>query len=304
MKTQGQEIKVIDYRQENATNAFVPKPAILSRDWDSIHFEIHQQPSFDIAEHQHTMHVIVHGLELLPGESSSGERWLDGKLTRETRNLGDIAVIPAGISHRCNWNTDVQFMILAVEPLLLKQIGQDLFNPDCIELIPHFMTKQDFLVKGIFYALKEELEFSKIGSDFFIDSLKNTLAIHLLRKYCTIQPKFFNYTNGLSKLKLKHVTDYINENLHQEIKLIELAVITQTSLYHFLRLFHQSMGVTPHQYILQRWIEKAKYLLQHSTLSIAEVAASVGFCDQSHLTRYFKRVVGVTPKKFLLLLSQ
>lgn len=305
MKTQGQEIKLIDYRLQNASDAFVPKPAVLSSHcWDSIHFEVHQQPSFDVAEHQHTMHVLVHGLESLSSKSSSGERWLDGKLKRETRNLGDIAVIPAGISHRCNWNTDVQFMILAIEPALLTQVAQDLVNPDRIELMPHFMTEQDTLTQGIFDVLKEELEFSKIGSNFLIDSLKNILAIHLLRKYCTTQPKFLNYTDGLSKFKLKQVTDYINEHLHQEIKLIELAAIAQMSVYYFLRLFNQSMGVTPYQYILQRRVEKAKYLLQHSKLSIAEVAANVGFCDQSHLTRYFKRIVGVTPKKFLFLLSQ
>lgn len=304
MTTQRQDIKLIDYHQENASNAFVPRPAILVSHWDNMHIEVHQQPSFDVVEHQHTMHVIVHGLESSSAKSSLGERWLDGKIKRETRHLGDVAIIPAGISHRCNWNTDVQFMILAIEPALLKQVAQDLLNPDSIELMPQFMTEQDTLTQGIFDALKEELEFSKIGSNFLIDSLKNTLTIHLLRKYCTIQPKIRNYTDGLSKLKLQEVTDYINEHIHQDIKLMELSTIAQISLYHFLRLFHQSMGVTPHQYILQHRIEKAKYLLQHSGLSISEVAVCVGFCDQSHLTKYFKRIVGVTPKKYLLLLSQ
>jgi AraC family transcriptional regulator len=64
------------------------------------------------------------------------------------------------------------------------------------------------------------------------------------------------------------------------------------------------MGVTPHQYILQCRIDKAKYLLQHSELSIADIAARVGFCDQSHFTRYFKRIVGVTPKQLLQTQSQ
>lgn len=301
---QRQESKLIDYRQENASDVFVPKPAVFSSRWDSIYLELHQQPSFEVAEHQHTMHVIVNGLESYSRESSSGERWLDGKFKRETRSIGDIAIIPAGISHRCNWNTDVQFIILAIEPALLKQVGQDFINPDRIELIPHFMIEQDVLVQGIFHTLKEELESSKIGTYFWIDSIKTTLAIHLLRNYCTTQPKVSNYTDGLSKLKLQQIRDYIKEHLHQDIKLIELAAITQISLYHFLRLFKQSMGVTPHQYILQCRIEKAKYLLQHSELSIAEIAARVGFCDQSHFTRYFKRIVGVTPKKFLFLLSQ
>ncbi len=294
MRTQGQTVKLLDYRQENASDAFVPKPAAFSSSgWDSLYLELHQQPTFETIEHQHTMHVIAYGVS----SSSLGERWLDGKRTIERRSKGDIAIIPAGISHRCNWNAPAQFMVLAIEPTLLFQVGQDWVNPDRIELIPHFMTKQDVLIQGIFSALRDELETGKIGGYLLIDSLKTTLAIHLLRNYCSTQPKLSSYVNGLSKLVLQQVEEYINEHLHQEIKLIELAAIAQMSPYHFLRLFKQSMGVTPHQYILQCRIEKAKNLLQHSELSIAEVAASVGFCDQSHFTRYFKRIVGVTPKQ-------
>jgi AraC family transcriptional regulator len=70
-----------------------------------------------------------------------------------TPQLGDIAIIPAGIAHRCNWNTTAQFGILAIEPTLLQQIGQDWINPDSaeptlrerIELMPQFMSKRDDL---------------------------------------------------------------------------------------------------------------------------------------------------------------
>ena len=301
-----QNVTVIDYRQANAADSLLPKPSMLSSSgWSNLHLEVYQQPKFEIAEHQHTMHVIACGLPDLLEESrpdsklASGERWLDGKLERERRRAGDVAIIPAGISHRCNWNTSVQFMVLAIEPALLQQVGRDLVNPDRIELIPHFMSEQDALIQGIFCALKNELESGKIGGYLLIDSLKTTLAIHLLRNYCATQPKLSTYADGLSFLKLQQVTEYINEHLHQDIKLIDLAAIAQMSPYHFLRLFKHSMGVTPHQYILQRRIEKAKCLLQHGELSIAEVAARVGFCDQSHFTRYFKRIVGVTPKQLL-----
>ncbi len=291
-----QTVEVLDYSQENASDAIVPKPAVLSSSgWQSIHFELHQQPKFETVEHQHTMHVIAYGLS----GSSVGERWLDGKLTTETRSKGDIAIIPAGIFHRCNWNAPAQFMILALESALLQQVGQDWVNPDRIELIPHFMSEQDALIQGIFSTLRNELESDKIGGSLLIDSLKTALAIHLLRNYCTTKPKLSSYTDGLSKLTLKQVTEYIHNHLHQDVKLVELAAIAQMSPYHFLRLFKQSMGITPHQYILQRRIEKAKYLLQHSELSIADIAVRVGFCDQSHLTRYFKRIVGVTPKQLL-----
>jgi AraC family transcriptional regulator len=138
-----------------------------------------------------------------------------------------------------------------------------------------------------------------MGSHLLVDSLKTALAIHLLRNYCRTQPKIFSHLGGLSASQLQHVKDYVNEHLHQDLKLNELAAIVQLSPYYFLRLFKQQVGITPHQYILQCRIDKAKSLLQHTNLSIAAIALKVGFCDQSHFTRYFKRVVGVTPMQFL-----
>ena len=293
-----QTVAVIDYHKVNAANSLLPKPSILSScGWNHLHLEVYQQPKFEVAEHQHTMHVIAYA-PVSSGfpTSSIGERWLDGKLDRETRHQGDIAIIPAGISHRCNWNTSVEFTILAIEPALLQQVGEDIVN-DSIELIPQFMNRQDALLQGIFSTLRDEVEVGKIGGDLLVDSLKTTLAIHLLRNYCTIQPKLSSHSDGLSQLTLQQVTEYIHEHLDGNLKLVELSAIAQISPYHFLRLFKQRMGITPHQYILRSRIEKVKYLLQHSDFSIADIAMRTGFSDQSHLTRCFKRMVGVTPKK-------
>lgn len=296
MKTQKQNLKLLDYTQENASKTLVPNLPTLSSFgcWSNIYFEHHHQPAFEVAEHQHTWHIIAYGYL----GNSLGERWLDGIRREERRIRGDIAIIPAGISHRCNWNTEAEFTILAIEPSFIKQIGEDFIDGDRIQIIPRFMSEQDLLIQGIFSTLKDELEASKLGGSLLIDSLKTTLAIQLLRQYCTTKPKLSSYRGGLPDLKLQQVKEYINEHLHQDLKLIELAALVQVSPYHFLRLFKQSTGLTPHQYILQRRIEKAKFLLQYSELGIAEIALGVGFCDQSHLTQYFKRIVGITPKQF------
>lgn len=294
MKASRERVKLLDYRQVKASNDFVPQPAILSSlGWNDIHFELHRQPKFDCPTHQHTMHVIAYGFSHSPGE-----RWLDGKVQTERRNRGDIAIIPAGIVHRCNWNTSAEFGILAFEPALLQQVGQDLVDDDRIELIPKFMNEQDELIKGIFFTLKDELESNKIGSDLLIDSLKTTLAINLLRKYCTTKPKLASYQDGLSKSKLRQVKEYIDEHLDRDLTIIELAETAQMSPYHFIRLFKKTTAQTPHQYILQQRIKKARYLLRHGKISISEIAARVGFCDQSHFTKYFKRIVGMTPRQY------
>lgn len=168
-------IKLLDYRQQKASVPFVPNPPLLSSSrWDGIHLEEHQQPEFETLEHQHTMHVIAYGVS-----DSPGERWLEGKMVRERRNPGDIAVIPAGIAHRCNWKISAEFVILAIEPVLLRQVGRDLVDCDRISLIPRFMNQSDALIKGIFTTLKDEVKFSQIGSELLIDSLKTTLVVHL-----------------------------------------------------------------------------------------------------------------------------
>ena len=291
----------LDYRQANASDPFVPNPAVLaSSGWDSLHVELHHQPQFEVAEHQHTMHVIACGLpnSLSAGEFAIGDRWLAGKRETERRQLGDIAIIPAGIAHRCNWNTTVQFGILAIEPTLLQHIGQDWVNPDRIQLRPQFMSERDDLIQSIFATLSAELSTGGIGSNLLVDSIKTTLAIHLLRNYCTTFPRLSSYADGLSAVKLTLIKDYINAHLDLDLKLTELSSIVQISPYHFLRLFKKTLGITPHQYILQQRIERAKYLLKSSTLDISEIAFKVGFCDSSHLTRCFKSILGKTPSQW------
>ncbi len=292
-----QPTNTIDYRQANAADPFVPNPAVLaSSNWDSLHLEIHQQPKFEIAEHQHTMHTIAYGLGAM--DDIAGDRWLEGKRQKERRQSGDIAIIPAGIHHRCNWQTSVQFGILAIEPELLQQVGQDWVNRDRIELIPRFMNQSDPLIQGIFSTLSSEIVTGGIGGQLLVDSLKTALAIHLLRNYCTTTPKLSSRSNGLSKTQLTRVTDYIQANLHQNLTLADLSTIAIISPYHFLRLFKQSTGLTPHQYILQSRIEQAQHLLLFSDRTISDIAIGLGFCDQSHLTRCFKRFLGKTPKEF------
>ncbi|MBW4694943.1 MAG: AraC family transcriptional regulator [Lyngbya sp. HA4199-MV5] len=295
-----QSVKLLDYYQKSASDQFVPQPAVLrSLGWHELHFELHQQPAFATDEHHHTLHVLACGLIDSSNKNAPGMRSLDGKRLQENRGAGAIAMIPAGATHSCSWDTPAQFMVLALEPTLLKRVGQDWVNPDQIELLPQFMSKSDRFIQEILLTLKGEVAGGEMGSHLLIDSLKTALAVHLLRNYCATRPKLSSYANGLSQSKLALVKEYINEHLHQDLKLDTLAAIAQLSPYHFLRLFKQSMAITPHQYILQCRLTQAKHLLQHSELSLVEIAAQTGFCDQSHFTRCFKRVMGATPRQLL-----
>ncbi|BAT53139.1 AraC family transcriptional regulator [Nostoc sp. NIES-3756] len=102
----------------------------------------------------------------------------------------------------------------------------------------------------------------------------------------------------VSAHRFQQILSYIHSHLDQPIQLTELARIYGISPYYFCRLFKQSMGIAPYQYVLQQRMEKAKELLQQGQYAIADIALMVGCADQSHLTKHFKKYTGVTPKYF------
>jgi AraC family transcriptional regulator len=91
------------------------------------------------------------------------------------------------------------------------------------------------------------------------------------------------------------VLDYIHSSLDQPLHLADLAAVAGISQYHFCRLFKQSIGVAPYQYVLQQRLEKARELLHQRKHTIAEIALLVGCKDQSRFARQFKQRFGVMP---------
>jgi AraC family transcriptional regulator len=95
------------------------------------------------------------------------------------------------------------------------------------------------------------------------------------------------------------VVEYVEEHLDAGLTLGQMAAVARLSAYHFARQFKGATGLPPHQYVITRRVERAKQLLQAGAgLSLAEVAAHAGFCDQSQFSHHFKRLVGVTPRQF------
>jgi AraC-like DNA-binding protein len=104
------------------------------------------------------------------------------------------------------------------------------------------------------------------------------------------------YQGGLPRYKLRRAVEFVDANLDQVIHLKDMARVADVSLFHFHRQFKKTMGLTPHQFIVQRRIERAKVLLAQSNLPIVDVAARVGFVDQSHFTTVFRKLTSMTPK--------
>jgi AraC family transcriptional regulator len=91
------------------------------------------------------------------------------------------------------------------------------------------------------------------------------------------------------------VLGHFDQNLADDVCLSELAALVELSQAHFSRQFKISTGLPPHQYKLAMRIERAKQLLLHGQLSLKEIALSCGFFDQGHLSKAFRRIVGLSP---------
>ena len=89
-----------------------------------------------------------------------------------------------------------------------------------------------------------------------------------------------------------------SQNLDSDLSVAELATLAHLSPSHFVQVFRQSVGMTPHQYVKRQRIAKAKRLLAEGHLSIAEVALAAGFANQSHFGEAFRQLVGATPKRY------
>ena len=207
--------------------------------------------------------------------------------------------------HHARWNAESQYLLLSIDPGIWASSVE--LSRNSTELIPHFATA-DPLIHGIGLALKSEIELSGSENSLYADTLRLTLFTHLLQRYTTqnsaaykplARGKAQTAFSGLPAYRLRQVIDYIDAHLERNLKLRELAEITQLSPNYFTKLFKQSTGLTPHQYVIQQRVERVKRLLLSGKLSIAEIAIAVGFSHQSHLNRHFKRQVGTTPKAFL-----
>ena len=100
---------------------------------------------------------------------------------------------------------------------------------------------------------------------------------------------------GLSLPKLDRVVELIDASLEEGLSLAEMAAAVHLSPIHFARMFRRSTGVSPHQYLINRRVLRAKDGLLRGDTPIAEIAQRCGFSNQEHLTRTFGRIVGITP---------
>jgi AraC family transcriptional regulator len=292
-----EKIICVNFAREDVYAQILPRSPLASSyqaNWDCIRLDHHLQPAHETPEHCPQQYAIGISLEK---QTFSAKRVLNGDTRHERINYGDVSVIPANSNHKLTWESEVEFLVLSLEEAMFARVLYDSVDLHQLEILPQFASS-DPLVHHIGLALKSELESQGKGSRIYIESLTTTLCIHILKQYAVSSTKITTITEGLSNIKLRQAIEYINQNLDKDLTLTEIAAVAGMSIYHFSRLFKQSTGFSPHQYVLNSRIEKSKRLLIKTEEAIEQICQQVGFQSQSHFTNVFRKLIGTTPKAY------
>ena len=235
------------------------------------------------------------------GAPSRQQAILSGRNYNILQTAGNVAVISPGCALQ-SWydETEQDDVYLHLEPEYIKTVAAGAgLNPDKVEIITALETRSpiiESMARMAFDELQRDREAT--GSHLFADSIANLLAVQLLREYSSdrMLPEK-RYVSGLTNKKLAHVLDLIESDLSEDLSLKVLATAAGLSEYHFLRMFKQSTGYTPHQYVINQRIERARELLKRTEMSITEIAYLLGFSNPAHFTHHFRRKTGFTPSE-------
>lgn len=279
-----------------AETTHLPILSSQSQGWENILVEQFQHPPGEENNHFSEEHAICLSLAPRP------VRLLQIKGGRTYVGLhakGDVSVTPAKTPYFARWESDDSCLQIRIASQFIHKVAREAIvtDPDRLELRLEFQAR-DPQIEAIGMMLLSELKQENLGGRLYIESLSNILAVHLLRQYAAPNSRLIVHESSLSERQILQVVEYTNEHLSQDIKLADLAGLLGISQSHLSHRFKQAIRMTPHQYLLQQRIERAKQLLKHTDQSIMDIALTCGFNSHSHLSKQFRQLTGMTPKNY------
>ncbi len=279
-------------------------PYIFARmlDWPGVKVgHARLSPGAMTNEHPNKHHIFIP----LAGSYEASMVTPGGSVAIGKRTVGQASIVPAGQQYHANWTEELEDVGIHFDPDFIARSASDLLETDRVDIVG-VCDATDPLIHQIGLSLASEVDSGAPAGAIYAESLVNTLVAHLLRHYSSAGEKFQHWpthspalsAGGLPKHKLRRVTEFIVENLGNDLTLAEIAGIAELSPFHFARSFKQATGSTPIQFLTQRRIDLAKRLLAESDLPIVEIGLRAGFKNQSHFTTLFRKITAMTPKGY------
>ena len=217
-----------------------------------------------------------------------------GRALRHEPPAGSLAICPAGTDSAADTEESFDAIVVAVNPgqLALAAAEESALEAQLKERLSGY--DQVLLDLARTLALESAdgypngpLFWNEVASGF-IDSL---VALHTSELERPVRGMLGNDV-------LERIRDYVIAHLNGPVEVATLAKIAGRSPFHFSRIFARSVGLTPHRYVVHLRLQRAAELIRDGRFGLAEIAARTGFADQSHLSRWVRRVHGVSLTQF------
>lgn len=274
---------------------WVPGETLLSSDglgWRGVSMRSYRYTGLDVHVPPMRDYMIVtyrHGGT--PMERQFGGRW-----SREQCTPGDVSLLTRSEQSRWHWTQDIDVVHVYLTRDMLAKVSSEAMDRDIVDVrLQDVLKTRDPVIANASEAIAAEVEQQGMGGQLYVEAVATQMSVHLLRRYSAISYRHCRNVGGLSAQQARRVLDYVESHLDAQLSLDQLACIAGVSTWHFLRQFRARFNCAPHAYVIGRRIEQARRLLLRGTLPIKEIAAVCGFADQAHMTRLFRRRLGITP---------
>lgn len=265
--------------------------------WRSLHAAIFREAPFDVQEpalrHPFIIYHMTHPTEV--------RRKIEGARPEQAL-LGprNICVTPPGTITEWRHCGHPEILQVYVRRSIYEAAVAEMFGCDVssAEIVPRFGIL-DPLLEQLALALVDALRSGAIKDGLYIDTTAQMVAVHLARMH-SVQARTGQLppVPVVSRQRMRQLIDYIEANLHDHLTLEAMAAQVGMSPLYLARAFKTAVGQSPHQYVLMRRIERAKELLRNTDMPLVDVALSVGFSSQSHLSHWMHRQTGVSPAAY------
>jgi AraC-like DNA-binding protein len=221
--------------------------------------------------------------------------WVDDKIVPTGRiaafrsNVIDLAAEPASWADR-----GFETIHFHIRRRAIDDAASDL-GYECASAFRPSVAGEDIVLAQIAKSLLPRLGERSRPAALALDHLELIIGAHIVQRYGATRPRRNVVGKGLANWQRGRAAELLRENLDGSVRLADLARECELSVSHFARSFKASFGVTCHQWLTERRIDRAKELLTVTKMPLADVASHSGFGDQAAFTRTFHRLVGVTP---------
>ena len=225
----------------------------------------------------------------LTGSSRGACEWVAaGQRDRHFAAAGSIYLVPPGMDFQSTTDVDADLLAVSLSPETISLAAASM-DMSAGALIERAGDTDHYLLK-LALELRQEVENGQPGDPLRWSELSDAIALGVVERHLSRPVK--RMSRALPETMIRKVNAFIVDSLDRPLSLDDLAGAVGQTRFHFLRAFSKAVGMTPSRYVMHRRTQAALSMATGTRETLAAIAYATGFADQSHLSRWCKRLYG------------